>query len=39
MADPDGSEFDVLPPLTLGEIPPGYDTLGRRITAGTVAEP
>ena len=39
MADPDGNEFDVLQPLTLGELPPGYDRLGRRITAGTIAEP
>ena len=34
MADPDGNEFDVLRPLTLDELPPGHDALGRRITAG-----
>ena len=39
MADPDGNEFDVLRPLTSGELPPGYDPLGRRITGGTVSEP
>lgn len=32
MADPDGNEFDVLQPLTPGELPPGHDPLGRRIT-------
>ncbi|HYK67186.1 MAG TPA: VOC family protein [Streptosporangiaceae bacterium] len=30
MADPDGNEFDVLAPLTLAELPPGHDPLGRR---------
>ena len=35
MADPDGNEFDVLRPLPPGELPPGYDALGRRIAAGT----
>jgi hypothetical protein len=34
MADPDGNEFDVLRPLAPGELPPGHDALGRRITAG-----
>jgi hypothetical protein len=34
MADPDGNEFDVLQPLTLDELPPGHDALGRRMTAG-----
>ena len=33
MADPDGNEFDVLQPLTPGELPSGYDALGRRIPA------
>ena len=33
MADPDGNEFDVLQPLAPGELPPGYDGLGRRIPA------
>jgi hypothetical protein len=37
MADPDGNEFDVLQPLTPGELPPGHDALGRRITAGARA--
>src|ERR1035438_171065 len=31
MADPDGNEFDVLQPLTPDELPPGHDSLGRRI--------
>jgi Glyoxalase-like domain len=34
MADPEGNEFDVLPPLTADELPPGHDALGRRIAAG-----
>jgi len=34
MADPDGNEFDVLRPLTPGEVPAGHDALGRRIAAG-----
>ena len=34
MADPDGNEFDVLQPLTPDELPPGHDSLGRRIAAG-----
>lgn len=33
MADPDGNEFDVLPALTPGQLPPGHDTLGRNIAA------
>jgi hypothetical protein len=37
MAGPDGNEFDVLPPLTPGELPPGHDALGRRIKAGARA--
>jgi hypothetical protein len=31
MADPDGNEFDVLRALPPGELPPGYDALGRRV--------
>jgi hypothetical protein len=31
MADPEGNEFDVLSPLAPAELPPGYDSLGRRI--------
>jgi hypothetical protein len=34
MADPDGNEFDVLQPLAPDQLPPGYDALGRRISAG-----
>jgi hypothetical protein len=34
MADPDGNEFEVLQPLSLDELPPGHDALGRRMTAG-----
>ncbi len=37
MADPDGNEFDVLQPLTPDELPPGHDSLGRRIKAGARA--
>jgi hypothetical protein len=37
MADPDGNEFDVLPPLTGDELPPGHNALGRRIAAGAGA--
>ena len=34
MADPEGNEFDVLQPLSAAELPPGHDSLGRRIAAG-----
>jgi catechol 2,3-dioxygenase-like lactoylglutathione lyase family enzyme len=37
MADPDGNEFCVLQRLDPGELPAGYDGLGRRIPAGTGA--
>jgi hypothetical protein len=33
MADPEGNEFDVLPPLAPEQLPPGHDALGRRIQA------
>jgi hypothetical protein len=39
MADPAGNEFDVLQPLSLDELPPGYDALGRRIVTGEVRDP
>jgi predicted enzyme related to lactoylglutathione lyase len=37
MADPDGNEFDVLQPLTLDQLPPGHEALGRRIKDGAPA--
>jgi hypothetical protein len=33
MADPDGNEFDVLRALAPEVLPPGYDALGRRVSA------